>query len=229
MRGYRNDLGIGVKSQSFPYRFCTRPRHACAKSLKLLVGVAGFEPATPSSRTRCSTRLSHTPTLAGLITAAQWGRKQHDVGRDGRPVNARHDGNVGDQAASFRSRSSTPWARLRKGSHGVALKKCDPPLADFIGPQTDLKRRPKKVVQIHLVRIDLAPKDPPTEPVAVGLEAASRADQFDRAVGGKHVDPQLTADVGFKSQKRASYGLSLIGQQISATEIAGLDEIDEIP
>src|SRR5437870_4473717 len=26
-----------------------------------LVGVAGFEPATPSSRTRCSTRLSHTP------------------------------------------------------------------------------------------------------------------------------------------------------------------------
>lgn len=27
-----------------------------------LVGVAGFEPATPASRTRCSTRLSHTPT-----------------------------------------------------------------------------------------------------------------------------------------------------------------------
>lgn len=26
-----------------------------------MVGVAGFEPATPSSRTRCSTRLSHTP------------------------------------------------------------------------------------------------------------------------------------------------------------------------
>src|SRR5882757_9488905 len=27
-----------------------------------LVGVIGFEPTTPSSRTRCSTRLSHTPT-----------------------------------------------------------------------------------------------------------------------------------------------------------------------
>lgn len=27
-----------------------------------MVGVAGFEPATPASRTRCSTRLSHTPT-----------------------------------------------------------------------------------------------------------------------------------------------------------------------
>ena len=30
-------------------------------SREILVGVAGFEPATPSSRTRCSTRLSHTP------------------------------------------------------------------------------------------------------------------------------------------------------------------------
>ena len=30
-----------------------------------VVGVAGFEPATPSSRTRCSTRLSHTPTFFG--------------------------------------------------------------------------------------------------------------------------------------------------------------------
>ena len=27
-----------------------------------MVGVAGFEPATPASRTRCSTRLSYTPT-----------------------------------------------------------------------------------------------------------------------------------------------------------------------
>ena len=30
-----------------------------------MVGVAGFEPATPASRTRCSTRLSHTPKLGG--------------------------------------------------------------------------------------------------------------------------------------------------------------------
>src|SRR5438477_144263 len=28
----------------------------------MLVGVAGFEPATPASRTQCSTGLSHTPT-----------------------------------------------------------------------------------------------------------------------------------------------------------------------
>src|SRR4051812_417431 len=32
------------------------------KYLNLLVGVAGFEPATPASRTQCSTGLSHTPT-----------------------------------------------------------------------------------------------------------------------------------------------------------------------
>ena len=30
--------------------------------LEILVGVAGFEPATPASRTQCSTGLSHTPT-----------------------------------------------------------------------------------------------------------------------------------------------------------------------
>src|SRR3954464_8721367 len=29
---------------------------------KIMVGVAGFEPATPASRTQCSTGLSHTPT-----------------------------------------------------------------------------------------------------------------------------------------------------------------------
>jgi hypothetical protein len=33
----------------------------------ILVGVAGFEPATPASRTQCSTGLSHTPTRARLI------------------------------------------------------------------------------------------------------------------------------------------------------------------
>ncbi len=31
--------------------------------LKILVGERGFEPPTPWSRTRCSTRLSHSPTV----------------------------------------------------------------------------------------------------------------------------------------------------------------------
>ena len=42
----------------------------CGKFLKLiddflLVGERGFEPPTPWSRTRCSTRLSHSPTYIG--------------------------------------------------------------------------------------------------------------------------------------------------------------------
>src|ERR1700716_837858 len=41
-------------------------------SRERLVGVAGFEPATPSSRTRCATRLRYTPIslVGGLIAAA---------------------------------------------------------------------------------------------------------------------------------------------------------------
>ena len=35
-----------------------------------MVGVAGFEPATPASRTQCSTRLSHTPTWRGAYRGA---------------------------------------------------------------------------------------------------------------------------------------------------------------
>src|SRR5580658_2787314 len=38
------------------------------EQMKLMVGVIGFEPATPSSRTRCSTRLSHTPTDGAAYT-----------------------------------------------------------------------------------------------------------------------------------------------------------------
>ena len=34
--------------------------------LKRLVGERGFEPPTPWSRTRCSTRLSHSPTVSSL-------------------------------------------------------------------------------------------------------------------------------------------------------------------
>jgi hypothetical protein len=37
------------------------------KYLKRLVGERGFEPPTPWSRTRCSTRLSHSPTCAGAL------------------------------------------------------------------------------------------------------------------------------------------------------------------
>src|ERR1700685_2278604 len=38
--------------------------------LKSLVGVRGFEPPAPASRTQCSTRLSYTPTERRHIAAA---------------------------------------------------------------------------------------------------------------------------------------------------------------
>src|SRR3954471_22362737 len=41
-----------------------------AKLLKMMVGVAGFEPATPASRTQCSTGLSHTPTKEAAYSRA---------------------------------------------------------------------------------------------------------------------------------------------------------------
>src|ERR1700676_2821462 len=49
----------------------------------LLVGVAGFEPATPSSRTRCATRLRYTPK-ARLI-AAQYRPRKLPMRVSGRP------------------------------------------------------------------------------------------------------------------------------------------------
>ena len=41
------------------------------KCLKILVGERGFEPPTPWSRTRCSTRLSHSPTSLALKDLAR--------------------------------------------------------------------------------------------------------------------------------------------------------------
>src|ERR1700751_4734029 len=47
-----------------------------------MVGVAGFEPATPASRTQCSTGLSHTPTRTRLIAFGLAHRKKPDEGRE---------------------------------------------------------------------------------------------------------------------------------------------------
>jgi hypothetical protein len=46
------------------------------KANDTLVGVAGFEPATPASRTQCSTGLSHTPTRTRLIALGFAHRKK---------------------------------------------------------------------------------------------------------------------------------------------------------
>src|SRR5579885_1201673 len=46
-----------------------------------MVGAAGFEPATPASRTQCSTGLSHAPTRRRLIASAFAHRKK-PIGKD---------------------------------------------------------------------------------------------------------------------------------------------------
>src|SRR6202795_3698114 len=51
-----------------------------------MVGVAGFEPATPASRTQCSTGLSHTPTRTRLIALGAAHRKKRKL-RTLNPVN----------------------------------------------------------------------------------------------------------------------------------------------
>ena len=46
---------------------CRRKTRNRVHLLKTMVGERGFEPPTPWSRTRCSTRLSHSPTVSPLI------------------------------------------------------------------------------------------------------------------------------------------------------------------
>ena len=41
------------------------------KSLISLVGVRGFEPPAPASRTQCSTRLSYTPTKGPRLASSR--------------------------------------------------------------------------------------------------------------------------------------------------------------
>jgi hypothetical protein len=49
------------------------------QAIDLMVGVAGFEPATPASRTQCSTGLSHTPTRTRLIALGFAHRKKPNL------------------------------------------------------------------------------------------------------------------------------------------------------
>src|SRR5581483_6544425 len=49
----------------------------------MMVGVAGFEPAAPSSRTRCATRLRYTPPAGGRLIASTSGRHKTKMPRQG--------------------------------------------------------------------------------------------------------------------------------------------------
>src|SRR5262245_7341831 len=70
-----------------------------------LVGVAGFEPATPCSRSRCATRLRYTPSpRLTYIDVTPEGRKK-------RP-NCR---------GRLRSRRRCPWLRLLVGGRPLTI------------------------------------------------------------------------------------------------------------
>ncbi len=62
------ERGVGTNAPQMPHRTGGPKKHkglAEAKPLLNLVGVRGFEPPTPSSRTKCATKLRYTPMSAG--------------------------------------------------------------------------------------------------------------------------------------------------------------------
>src|SRR5215475_3309425 len=65
-----------------------------SKCWKGMVGVAGFEPATPSSRTRCATRLRYTPTGGRSYNGVLPGPQARGISRGNAQVP--HDGAAGD-------------------------------------------------------------------------------------------------------------------------------------
>ena len=61
-------------------RTTSRTSESRCAILKRLVGERGFEPPTPWSRTRCSTRLSHSPTMrceAGMNDSPRFSFDRH--------------------------------------------------------------------------------------------------------------------------------------------------------
>src|ERR1700678_1252174 len=73
--------------------------------LKRLVGERGFEPPTPWSRTRCSTRLSHSPTKSRACAREGGKRSAH------RPRNTATDCNYNIQCPPARSLQAKPFMR----------------------------------------------------------------------------------------------------------------------
>jgi hypothetical protein len=71
---------IGQKGRHVFVVDLTEGQNQTKKPNDFLVGVAGFEPATPASRTQCSTGLSHTPTRRRLIALGFAHRKNLNEG-----------------------------------------------------------------------------------------------------------------------------------------------------
>ncbi len=58
-------MSVNADSHKNSHTWVWRREGRPAKSLKRLVGAAGFEPATPGSQSRCATRLRYAPTRRG--------------------------------------------------------------------------------------------------------------------------------------------------------------------
>ena len=68
---------VNARSNSPPVAISLQSRGRKRKgdpkvALIILVGAPGFEPGTPRSRTECSTRLSHAPTLQRIDRRRNW-------------------------------------------------------------------------------------------------------------------------------------------------------------
>ena len=103
----------------------------------LLVGVAGFEPATPSSRTRCATRLRYTPKAAAYSVAS-------------RPASS--NSGLAEPAVHWRRLSSrrTPyWVLLNRAACALSCVRADPAVVE-----RDLLRRGDQLALAALQHAD---------------------------------------------------------------------------
>ena len=92
-------------------------------SREKMVGVAGFEPATPASRTQCSTMLSHTPTSKSAPYSEGLGWPQ---------ANKTGEASCCMPAKLRLSRPPPGWRRgLRRGSEAILGEWCNGNTAVF--------------------------------------------------------------------------------------------------
>ena len=80
--------GLGMWIRAFG-ALCAAGVTPRASAAKEVVGVIGFEPTTPSSRTRCATRLRYTPTFAAKSNSPRPGEPPYSEAFPGRQAKRR--------------------------------------------------------------------------------------------------------------------------------------------
>src|SRR5690348_15594525 len=117
------------------------------KLLKVLVGERGFEPPTPWSRTRCSTRLSHSPTevspnillqfklpppmLDLPLVCDHWDRRQ-TIPHPLRPVSGSRQGNACSPKSCADSNSHPFLNEISR--YSVCFENRDAPMSECVQP-----------------------------------------------------------------------------------------------